>query len=273
MWQGDGALVPIRRGDDLTGLAQFVQGAKVVAFDLDNTLARSKRPMSPEMSRRLSQLTRLCQVAVITGGSLELVRIQVLEVLDASAIRERLHIMPTSGTRYYRWADGRWACVYRMEMPDEDRTRAIVAIERRAREQGVWSERVWGRRIDDRGTQITFSALGQQAPAQAKERWDADNVKKDRLADALSQDLPDLVVRAAGATSVDISARGIDKGYAVRRLACFLNIDVHDVVFIGDRMDPDGNDYPAAHAGTRPILVTGPDQTLAVCDGLIEAFS
>ncbi|KFI45451.1 hypothetical protein GA0061078_0200 [Bifidobacterium bohemicum] len=273
MWQGDGAPVPIRRGEDLTGLDDFVRGTKLVAFDLDNTLARSKRPMSAEMSSRFGHLTRLVDVAVITGGSLQLVKSQVLDVLSTDADRTRLNIMPTSGSRYYRWRAGQWECVYHMDMPAEDRRHAIEAIERRAREQGVWSERVWGRRIDDRGTQITFSALGQKAPVRAKERWDPDNAKKDRLADALAVDLPDLVVRAAGATSVDISARGVDKGYAVHRLADFLGIDVHDVVFIGDRMEPDGNDYPAAMAGTRPILVTGPDRTLAVCDGLIAAMS
>ena len=75
----------------------------------------------------------------------------------------------------------------------------------------MWSGTPWGERIEDRGSQITFSALGQNAPVEAKEAWDPTNEKKNRLAQAVATDLPHLAVRSGGSTSVDISARGIDK--------------------------------------------------------------
>jgi hydroxymethylpyrimidine pyrophosphatase-like HAD family hydrolase len=72
---------------------------------------------------------------------------------------------------------------------------------------------------------------------------------------------------------VDISEQGIDKAYAVRELASLLDVAVNDIVFIGDRMDPEGNDYPAALAGTMPIRVHNPDETIAVSDRIIALLS
>lgn len=255
------------------GLASLARDAKVIAFDLDNTLARSKKPMHADMAARFSALTRLIDVAVITGGSFQLVKSQVLDVLEPDACRPNIHIMPTSGTRYFRWQEGDWKCLYSNDLDMADRKSAIASIERHAKEQGIWVEHTWGPRIEDRGSQITFSALGQQAPLEDKECWDPDNRKKNRLAEAVGADLPNLMVRSGGSTSIDISALGIDKAYAVRKLCKILDCSVDQVVFVGDRMDPDGNDYPAAVIGTRPIQVTGPSDTLQVCDRIIAALS
>lgn len=247
--------------------------AKVIAFDLDNTLARSKKPMSGDMAHRVSRLTSLIPLAIVTGGSFGLVRSQVLDVLDDGAQRSNMHIMPTSGTRCYRWDGGQWKCVYEHDLSERDRSEATRCLRRRAQELGMWVDKAWGPRIEDRGSQITFSALGQLAPVELKEAWDPTNEKKNRLAQAVAADLPHLAVRSGGSTSIDISERGVDKAYAVRRLADILRIDIGQIVFVGDRMDPDGNDYPAAVAGTVPVRVSGPCDTLKVCDRFIARLS
>lgn len=264
------SVIPMWRNHDLFDVAH---NAKVIAFDLDNTLARSKRPMHEDMAQCFSRLSSLIDVAVITGGRFELVKSQILDVLTPNARRESIHIMPTSGTRYFRWRDGCWQCIYSNDLDEVSRNSAIASIERHAREQGIWLDTTWGPRVEDRGSQITFSALGQEAPVEDKERWDPTNEKKNRLTEAVAADLPDLVVRSGGSTSIDISARGVDKAHAVHQLCDIINCKVDQVVFVGDRMDPDGNDYPAAITGTYPIHVAGPRDTLEVCDRLISALS
>ncbi len=52
----------------------------------------------------------------------------------------------------------------------------------------------------------------------------------------MKADLPDLRVRSGGYSSVDVSQHGIDKAYAVRRLAEILDVPVGGIVFVGDRM-------------------------------------
>lgn len=243
--------------------------ARLIGFDLDNTLANSKLPMRPAMARSFGELTRRIQVAVITGGRHSLVVSQILDVLGPEANLANLHLMPTSGTRYLRYERGAWVTVFSHDLDDDQRARAAASLERRAREQGLWFEEVWGERIEDRGSQITFSVLGQQAPLEAKQAFDPTGELKERLALAVAADLPDLKVHAGGYTSVDVAGRGIDKAFAVRELASLTGIDVADMIFVGDRMTPGGNDYPAAQAGTMGVAVTSPADTLRFIDGLL----
>jgi hypothetical protein len=52
--------------------------------------------------------------------------------------------------------------------------------------------------IEDRGSQITFSALAQAAPPEAKYAWDPDGSKKRKLRDYAAARLADLEVRGGG---------------------------------------------------------------------------
>ena len=228
-------------------------GARLIAFDLDNTLARSKKPMKDDMAECFSALTSLIDVAVITGGKYALLKSQVVERLTGQANRANLHLMPTSGTRYYRWDGANWMQVFAHDLSEEDRAKAYESLERNARGQNIW--------------------LGQLAPTEAKEAWDPTNEKKNRLARAVAADLPHLEVHPGGASSVDISEKNVDKSFAVRELADILGIEVDQIVFVGDRMDPDGNDYPAARAGTRAVKVTCPNDTVKLCGGIIASLS
>ena len=132
------------------------------------------------MAECFSALTSLIDVAVITGGKYALLKSQVVERLTGQANRSHLHLMPTSGTRYYRWGGSDWAPVFAHDLSADDRAKAYESLERNAREQGIWLTHVWGERIEDRGSQITFSALGQFAPIEEKRRWDPDDTKKPR---------------------------------------------------------------------------------------------
>src|ERR1035441_10285233 len=60
----------------------------------------------------------------------------------------------------------------------------------------------------DRGSQITFSALGQQAPLEEKKKWDPDFAKRKKIKAILDKLIPEFSVRMGGATSVDITKTG-----------------------------------------------------------------
>ena len=231
---------------------------RLVAFDLDDTLAPSKSALPSAMAEQLRALLDVVPVCVISGGEFGQFRAQLLENLDATSEQlSKLHLMPTCGTRYYRWnADhSNWHQVYANDLSQDERERAIKSLRQRAHEQGVWEAQPWGEIIEDRGSQITFSALGQQAPLEAKRAWDPSGDKKRKLRDAVALDVPDLEVRAGGSTSVDITRRGIDKAYGMAKLVEMTGIAPQDMLFIGDRLDEAGNDYPVKAAGypTRPV--------------------
>lgn len=245
----------------------------LIGFDLDNTLANSRKPMLPDVADRFGELTRHIDVAVITGGRWELVVSQIIDVLGPTANLDNLHLMPTSGTRYYRWRDGEWLRVFSHDLTADQCARAFASLERRAREMGVWFDHVWGERIENRGSQITLSVFGQQAPLEAKQEFDPDGTVKQRLAEAVAADLPDLKVHAGGYTSIDISQQGIDKGFAVRELAQLNHFPVGDMVFVGDRMNKDGNDYPAVQAGAMGVEVGNPRDTIRFIDAMLERIA
>lgn len=237
---------------------RFAVPLKMVAFDLDDTLAPSKSALPELMDTRLRELLDHVQVCIISGGQMGQFRSQVLDNLHADdAELSRLHLMPTCGTRYYRHDEGGWEEVYAHDLSEEERRGAIDSLQRHARDLGLWEEHPWGDIVEDRGSQITFSALGQSAPLEAKRAWDPTGEKKAALRDAVAADLPGLEVRGGGSTSVDITRRGIDKAYGMRKLVEVTHIPAEDMLFIGDRLDPAGNDYPVKAAGFPTRAVTG----------------
>jgi hypothetical protein len=244
---------------------------RLVAFDLDDTLAPSKSPLEPAMAEHIVALLGALPVCIISGGQFGQFSKQVVEKLtDASpAALANLHLMPTCGTQYFRYVDDAWTKVYAQDLSEDEKARALAAVESEARRLGYWEERTWGPIIEDRGSQITFSALGQSAPVDAKAAWDPSGRKKNTLRAAVQELLPDLEVRSGGSTSVDITRRGIDKAYGIGRLSELTGIRLTDILFIGDRLDPDGNDYPVLAMGVPTLAVTGWEHTVRVLDELI----
>ena len=244
---------------------------RLVAFDLDDTLAPSKSPIPARIGEQLIALAERVEVAVISGGQIAQFRSQVVDRLPPASpsVLERIHLMPTCGTQYYRYDGEGFTARYAHELSADERSRALAAVEDEARRLGFWESDTWGDILEDRGSQITFSALGQRAPLDAKVAWDPTGAKKNTLRAAVAERLPDLEVRSGGSTSVDITHRGIDKAYGMRQLAAETGIPLEDMLFIGDRFDPDGNDYPVLALGVPCRAVTGWEDTVAVLDELI----
>lgn len=246
------------------------QALRIVAFDLDDTLAPSKSPLEAPMAAALRQLLEKYEVCVISGGQLAQFETQLLTSLQASAEQlSRLHLMPTCGTQYYRFAEGQMQTIFKHELSAAEREKALRLLEEKARELGLWVEESYGPILEDRGSQITYSALGQEAPLEAKRAWDPQGTKKNTLRDAIAPLLPELEVRSGGSTSIDITRKGIDKAYGIAQLRQATGAQASEILFIGDRLDPAGNDYPVVATGVPCVAVSGPAQTLEVINHLV----
>lgn len=243
----------------------------LVAFDLDDTLAPSKSPLPPEMGSALAALLEVVPVCVISGGAFEQFDQQLLAGLPEGTELTHLHLMPTCGTRYLRFEGGGWHYRYRHDLTQTQKATAISSLQTHAQQLGLWEEETWGPIIEDRGSQITFSALGQEAPLAAKRAWDPQGTKKAALVSAVAPDVPDLAVRGGGSTSVDITARGVDKAYGMGKLAEETGVPKERTLFIGDRLDEGGNDYPVLAAGWPTQAVSGWEETLEVIGQLVSS--
>lgn len=244
----------------------------LVAFDLDDTLAPSKTAMDATMAALLAGLLDRTDVAVISGGQFGQFRSQVVEPLSRTGTSrlDRLHLLPACGTQYYRHGAEGWHRVYVEALDDAQKSAATSALVEESRRLGLWEERTWGPVIEDRESQVTFSALGQAAPIHAKESWDPGGTKKAALRAAVAPRVPGLEVRVGGTTSIDVTREGRDKAFGMGRLLAATGLQVADVLFFGDQLGPGGNDRPVQDMGVRTVAVTGWDDTAQHLRALLD---
>jgi hypothetical protein len=244
---------------------------KLIVYDLDGTLAESKSSIDPEMSTRLHDLLGVAKVAIISGGDWPQFEKQVLAQLPHDERLLNLSILPTCGTKFFQY-DGDWKNLYAEDFTADEKEKIVSSLNKAIEQAGFKAAKVWGEVIEDRGSQITFSALGQQAPLEEKNKWDADYAKRKKIKAILDPLIPGFSVRMGGATSIDVTKPGIDKGYGIRKLRDILGISLEEMLFIGDALFPGGNDYPAKEAGVVSISVRGPQETKPVTEAIVACL-
>ena len=250
--------------------AKSLRKKELVVFDLDGTLTETKSDMRPDMSRALVALLKQKRVAIIGGGTFAQFRRQfVRELRCPREFLARLYLFPTTANRFYRYRGG-WKKVYSFELSKRERADIKKAFHDVLKEiHYVHPKKTYGKVIEDRGTQVTFSALGQDVVAELgakgvrlKEEWTRKNTPlKLKIARLVQEQLPKLEVHAAGYTSIDVTRKGIDKEYGVRQIEKYLHVPIRKMVFIGDALFPGGNDYAAKRTGVQCIPVRGPEDT------------
>jgi phosphomannomutase len=245
---------------------------KLFVFDLDGTLAASKGSIDAEVGSLLNSLLALAKVAVISGAAWQQFQEQLLAHLAAGENLKNLSLLPTCGAQFFRYQAG-WQRLYAEEFTAAQKVKIIGSLQSAAAAAVSEVGKVWGERVEDRGSQITYSALGQQAPLEEKLKWDPDFTKRKKIKAVLDPLLPEFSVRLGGATSVDVTKQGIDKGYGIRKLRDVLHVSIEQMVFVGDAVFPGGNDYPAKEAGALSIEVQDPQATKRVIEVMVACLS
>jgi len=244
---------------------------RLIVFDLDGTLAKSKSSIDAEMSVLLDALLNVVRVAIISGGAWAQFQAQVLAPLGRSEHLQKLSLLPTCGTKFFG-NDGSWKEIYSEDLSADDKKKITGALKTALGETRFEAKKVWGEVIEDRGSQITFSALGQQAPLDEKAKWDPDFAKRQKIKGILDILIPEFSVRLGGTTSIDVTKLGIDKAYGIRKLREVLGIAIEDMLFIGDALFVGGNDRPAKDAGVTSIQVRDPDETKRIIETLVACL-
>jgi phosphomannomutase len=241
---------------------------RLIVFDLDGTLAESKAAIDKEMSVRLAALLTVAKVAIISGGDWLQFDKQVLAHLPKGKILQNLSILPTCGTKFYRYKSG-WKLLYAENFTDKQKEKIITSLNKAVDDSGFKAKKTWGEAIEDRGSQITYSALGQQAPLDEKKKWDPDFKKREKIKKLLDKMIPEFAVNLGGATSIDITKHGIDKKYGIHKLRDVLGIAISEMLFIGDAIFPGGNDYPAKQAGVFSVCTKDAGETKKIIEGIV----
>ncbi|HSX44250.1 MAG TPA: HAD-IIB family hydrolase [Candidatus Saccharimonadales bacterium] len=237
---------------------------KVIVFDLDETLTETRSPITDEMANLLSKLLSKYQVCVISGGAFGQFDKQLLSNLKIDqSLFKSLHLMPTCGTQYYNYDFDKsgWQRIYAKNIKKEDRQKILAALNEAIDEMGYRIKNPVGPLIEDRGSQITYSAVGQDAHPSVKKQWDPSGDKKRKIRDQVATKIPNFEVKAAGTTSIDVTEQGMDKAFGMRELMKVLKVSKEEILFIGDRIWEGGNDYPVKLMGIDTIAVHGFEHT------------
>ncbi len=245
---------------------------QLIVFDLDGTLAESKSEVDAEMVTLLDALLRVAKVAIISGGDWPQFEKQVLSQNFAAEGLPNLSLLPACGTKYYSYKSD-WMPIYSEDLTPAEKKEIISSLKIASELLGFVPVKVWGDVIEDRGSQITYSALGQKAPLAQKKVWDPDFAKRKQMQALLAKSIPEFSVRLGGTTSIDVTRAGVDKAYGIGKLVEILCIRKGDMIFVGDAIFPGGNDYPVKEAGVDSIEVRDSTETKRVVSAITACLT
>lgn len=232
---------------------------KIIIFDLDDTLSITKTAINKSTSDLLVRLLDKFEVCVISGGSFEQMKVQLLDYVQIDRVCHNFHIMPTCGTKYYLYnkENKDYELIYQDLLSDSQKELIIKNLNDTIYKLKLLPDKIYGKIIEDRGSQITFSACGQDAPADIKYKWDSDGQKRKMFRDYLLKNLDGFEINIAGTTSIDITKSGIDKSYGIKKLIEKYGLKKSEILFFGDKISNGGNDYPVFAMGVDCIEVGG----------------
>ena len=200
----------------------------VFLFDIDGTLNNSQDPITDEMQRYLQRLSRHFQVYFVTGNGY----VKTVDILNGPMAH-------FSGV-FINNADEMRTMRGKLMWHDTESTPLPVRIEETLRcLLGVKGVEHHGNRIEWRNPRmLNFSHIGRFASDDMRKAHDAS--WRHETIDFLKIGYPDVEVVAGGSISLDIYSRGADKSRACK----YINGIGKNFIFIGDKTDEGGNDYP-----------------------------
>jgi len=233
----------------------LVEGKKLISFDADGTLVESKTKMSPTMVLLFNSLLEKYFVNSISGGKYAIFKENILEEITPNPeLLKKLTLSPTCGAVMYIY-DNEWKEAYKDALEPEIVTKILEALNYAIKSVRHAPEQLYGDMIENRETQVTFSAYGQKAPLELKNTWDPNQEKRREMIKYIDEKLDNLDIKIGGTTSIDITKVGINKGYGIKKLAEYYNITLDEILFVGDALFEGGNDKPVSDVGVTSIQV------------------
>ena len=107
----------------------------------------------------------------------------------------------------------------------------------------------YGNHIEDRGSMVNFSIVGRNCTQEQREhffKWDEEKGERKKISIFLKHKFKDLDAVLGGQISIDIYPKGMDKSQIFNIIEQERLVKSDEYIFIGDRTEKGGNDYPLA---------------------------
>tara|TARA_X000001382_G_scaffold73728_1_gene51461 strand:+ start:363 stop:1091 length:729 start_codon:yes stop_codon:yes gene_type:complete len=211
---------------------------KVFIFDVDGTLTPSRLPMTEEFQKFFQKWVTKNKFYLVTGSDLPKLQEQMcLYDIEAEGI------FTCCGNQYWKpdpsIVNVSAELIYenKFELPPHLDLFLNIVLK-----QSPYPHR-YGNHIEDRGSMVNFSIVGRDCTQEQREEffeWDNENNERERIANIIKSKATGIDAVIGGQISIDIYPEGCDKSQILK------HIEADEYVFIGDRTEEGGNDYPLA---------------------------
>ncbi len=245
---------------------------KLICFDLDGTLAESKQRVSADTGELLAQLSRKIPVAVMSGAGFAQFEKQIFPALPAETNLAHIYLFPNNAAQCFIYKQGQWHPQYDHSFSPQEKEHITQVLAEALAEVGLAQvpPQVWGERVEDRGAEIAFSPLGQDAPLEAKQEWNKkNNATRKALHDTLNRLLPEFSNAMGGLTTIDITHKDINKAYGIKRLAELASVGINEMLYVGDALEEGGNDSVVIQTGIKTHQVFSPQETTTLIEEIL----
>lgn len=233
---------------------------KYIFFDLDNTLTRSRSPITPEMSALLLRLCKQHQVIVVSGA-------------DAKQIARQ--VGPSLSGKYWSMGQSGNACIDKAGVliwenkMDWIQKYEVLDYVYHIFKKDIFSYKNKFDLVQDRGCQISYSCIGHNEEVGKKEQFDPDKAKRLLLLKMFPFKSKTVEVKIAGTTCLDFYIKGSNKGKNIAALCKKMGWKKSESLYVGDALFKNGNDESVI--GIIPVKkVRDPSDTEIVIKELLK---
>lgn len=259
--------------EDMKNFSQTFKTKKLVMFDIDGTIAESKRPIDKEMSNLLARASHTRKIAFISGEKYSQFMNQIVSKLPKKGTKyENVLLFPQNASLCYAYIKKEWKKVYEKKMTQKEEKFIKKTIVSAMKDSGFKTPvNSYGKLIENRGSEVVFSALGQKAPIAKKKNWNKNegDIRK-KIKNLLERRLPDFDAKIAGLTSIDVIREGINKSFGLTFAGKYFKTKKRDILYVGDALFKGGNDHPIIGSGADWIRVKSPKETKKIIRSLIS---
>jgi phosphomannomutase len=220
---------------------------KIYIFDVDGTLTPSRRKMTKDFKKYFEEWTKKNQFYLVTGS-------------DLPKLQEQMDFMDIVAEAIFT------CCGNQMWIPDphivnisENKftpPETLIDYLKEQLDNSKYHHRA-GNHIEDRGSLLNFSIVGRNCSLMEREnyfKWDKETKERRKIAKGIEFGWSGLDAVLGGQISIDIYPKGHDKSQILSQIKSHINLDSHtktladtyEYIFIGDRIEEGGNDYPLA---------------------------
>ena len=244
---------------------------RIFIFDVDGTLTPSRLPMTKEFQKFFKQWIKKNKFYLVTGSDLPKLQEQMC-FFDIEAEG----IFTCCGNQF--WLPNPSVPIQSADLIYDNKfkvPRKLNKLLGTILSNSIYPHR-YGNHIEDRGSMVNFSIVGRNCTQEQREhffKWDEEKGERKKISTFLKHKFKDLDAVLGGQISIDIYPKGMDKSQIFDVIKQDRLVEPREYIFIGDRTEKGGNDYPLAKLmeetnNCKYFQTEGPEQTMEILQWL-----